>query len=146
MSLLPCKLVNNTISPNMECKAGSHNQLHKWIWRTMLSCHVSHEILQYECVIAICFQNGVQIWKGRDLKTVFCRVRHKKWWAKGKTFFYVKPCKKLFSDWNLFIFEHNFENTWLFMPKPHFFVSKGTGKLPVYCTRPVMFKLSVSCM
>ena len=32
--------------------------------------------------IAICSQNCVQIWKGKDRKTVFCRVRHKKCRAK----------------------------------------------------------------
>ena len=54
-------------------------------------------------VIAICFQNCVQIWKGRDRKTFFCRVVHKKCRAKGETFFYGEPCKKLFSDRNLSI-------------------------------------------
>ena len=33
----------------------------------------------------ICFPNCVQIWKGRDWKTVFCIVRHKKCQAKGET-------------------------------------------------------------
>ena len=36
--------------------------------------------------IAICSPNCLQIWKGRDRKTVFCRVRHKKCRAKGETF------------------------------------------------------------
>ena len=36
--------------------------------------------------IAICSPNGVQIWKGRDQKTGFFRVRHKKCRAKGETF------------------------------------------------------------
>ena len=35
---------------------------------------------------AICSPNCVQIWKGRDRKTVFCRVSHKKCRAKGETF------------------------------------------------------------
>ena len=29
-------------------------------------------------ILAICSPNCVQIWKGRDRKMVFCRVRHKK--------------------------------------------------------------------
>ena len=37
--------------------------------------------------IATCSPNCVQIWKGRDWKMVFCRVRHKKY----RDFFYVKP-------------------------------------------------------
>ena len=45
-------------------------------------------------VIAICSPNCVQIGKDIDRKTFFCRVRHKKCWAKGETFFYVKPWKK----------------------------------------------------
>ena len=44
MSLQPCILVNKTISPNMECRAGSHNLLHQWIWRTIWS-YDGHEIL-----------------------------------------------------------------------------------------------------
>ena len=81
--------------------------------------------------------------KCRDRKTVFCWVRHKKWGAKGVWLFYVKLCKKLFSDWKLSLIWKIFENTYLFMLKLTFFVSKSTGKLPVYCTRPVMFKLPV---
>ena len=55
-------------------------------------------------LIAICSPNCVQIWKGRDRKTVFCSVRHKKCQAKGETFFNVKRyIKKLFSDRNLSI-------------------------------------------
>ena len=36
--------------------------------------------------IAICSPNCFQIWKGRDRKMDFCRVRHKKYRAKGETF------------------------------------------------------------
>ena len=36
--------------------------------------------------IAICSKNCVQIWKGRDRKTVFCRVKHKRCRANGETF------------------------------------------------------------
>ena len=42
-------------------------------------------ILVQENFLVICFPNCVQIWKGRDWKTVFCMVRHKKCRAKGET-------------------------------------------------------------
>ena len=35
--------------------------------------------------LADCFLNCVQIWRDRDWKTVFCRVRHEKCRAKGET-------------------------------------------------------------
>ena len=37
--------------------------------------------------IAICSPNCVQIWQGRDRKTVFCRVRHKKMLSQSRDFF-----------------------------------------------------------
>ena len=60
--------------------------------------------------IAICSQNCARIWKGRDQKMVFCRVGHKNVEPTARLF-YVKPSKKLFSDWNLshkrnFFWEH----------------------------------------
>ena len=67
--------------------------------------------LTSEREIAICSPNFVQVGKGRDWKTVFCRRRHKKCRAEGETFFYVKHYKKLYSDQNLFLREQNFENT-----------------------------------
>ena len=46
------------------------------------------EFPQVSILLALCSPNCVQIWKGRDRKTVFCRVsmRHKKCRAKGETF------------------------------------------------------------
>ena len=43
--------------------------------------------------IAICSTNFVQIWKGRNQKTVFCSVRHKKKLSRRWNFCYDKPCK-----------------------------------------------------
>ena len=43
--------------------------------------------------IAICSPNCVQIWKGRDQKTVLLKARHKKYEPMARLFFYVKPCK-----------------------------------------------------
>ena len=57
----------------------------------------------YKLEIAICSPNCVQICKGRDRKTFFCRVRLQKCRAKGDTFFMSNPVKKLFSDRNLSI-------------------------------------------
>ena len=42
-------------------------------------------ILVQQKILANCFLNCLQIWRGRDWITVFCRVRHKKWRAKGET-------------------------------------------------------------
>ena len=39
----------------------------------------------FRYLLAICSPNWVQIWKGRDRKMVFWRVRHKKCWAKDET-------------------------------------------------------------
>ena len=36
-------------------------------------------------ILANCFLNWLQIWRGRHWITVFCRLRHKKWQAKGET-------------------------------------------------------------
>ena len=47
-------------------------------------------------IIANCSPNCVQIWKGRDQKTVFCRVRHIKCRAKCETFFMSNPVKNCF--------------------------------------------------
>ena len=60
--------------------------------------------------IAICSQNCVQIWKGRDRKTAFCRVRHKKCRVSPilDIFFYVKPCKQSFFDQNLSLMRKKF--------------------------------------
>ena len=59
--------------------------------------------------IAICSPNCVQIWKSRDRKMVFCRVRHKKCRAKAKArLFYVKPCNKTFLYENKILRTHNF--------------------------------------
>ena len=54
----------------------------------------------------ICFPNCVQIWKGRDWKMVFCRVRQKN--GKPK----VKPCKELFSDRNFSVWEQILQPFW----------------------------------
>ena len=42
------------------------------------------------------FSKFVQVGKGKDRKTFLCRVRYKKCWAEGNTFFYVKLCKNYF--------------------------------------------------
>ena len=42
-------------------------------------------ILVQQKILANCFLNCLQIQRGRDWITVFCRVRHKKWRAKGET-------------------------------------------------------------
>ena len=62
-------------------------QNYYFLFKTKLGIRLKKELV-------ICSPNCVQIWKGRDRKTVFCRVRHKKCRAKGETFFYVEPCKK----------------------------------------------------
>ena len=56
---------------------------------------ISFAIVSFE-MLAICSPNCVQIWKGRDQKTVFCRVRHKKFRANGETFFMSSPVKICF--------------------------------------------------
>ena len=45
--------------------------------------------------LAICFPNCVQIWKGRDRKTVFCRVRHKKCRAMKLSFYFLFQSRHL---------------------------------------------------
>ena len=54
----PYKLVNRTISPDMECRAGSHSRCLQWIWRTIWSCH-GHEILYITVVYSSEFLNQV---------------------------------------------------------------------------------------
>ena len=63
------------------------NQLQLQIWKPYSIDYV--DLPQYLKTkgIAICSPNCVQIWKGRDRKTGFCRVIHKKGRAKGETFF-----------------------------------------------------------
>ena len=51
-------------------------------------------LIKFNIEIAICFQNGVQIWKGRDRKTVFCR--HRKCRANGETFLWQTQLKTVF--------------------------------------------------
>ena len=46
--------------------------------------------------IAICSTNCVQMWKGRDQKTVFCSVRHKKSCAEDEIFVMTNPVKIVF--------------------------------------------------
>ena len=40
--------------------------------------HPRRMVKIFQLKIAICSPNCVQIWKSRERKTVFCRVRHKK--------------------------------------------------------------------
>ena len=73
-------------------------------WSAIFPRDVCHKVTPTTCPKYIhfylflkpnCFQNGVQIWKGIDRKTDFCRVRHKKCRDNGKTFFF-KPVKNCF--------------------------------------------------
>ena len=57
--------------------------------------------------IAICSTNCVQMWKGRDQKTVFCRVRHKNHWAEDEIFVMTNPVKIVFW-WKPFYMRINF--------------------------------------
>ena len=57
--------------------------------------------------IAICSPNCVQIWKGRDQKTVFCRVRHKKTCFLIESFLYEN---KILRTHNFFCRNCNFLN------------------------------------
>ena len=73
---------------------------------------------------------------------VFSKKISQRFWS-GTVF--LHPTKTIFRSKPFHIWTQFWEHI-TFMSKLHFFVSKRTGKLPVYCTRPVMYKLTVSCM
>ena len=105
----------NVTGPLSSCCCRQEYQLFFYIPDTMdkWSYHV-------QCTeIAICSPNCVQIWKGSDRKMVFSG-----WVIKNVELtvrlFYVKACKKLFSDRNLCIWAGTMEWLYLRLGTPFF--------------------------
>ena len=93
---------------------------------------------------AIYISNCVQIWKGRDRKTVLCRVRHKKSRAKGETFFMSKPVKICFPI-STFLYENKILRTHNFFCRNDTFLkAREFWKTPVYCTRLVSGNVQIT--
>ena len=88
-------------------------------------------VLSNTCIngIAIYSQNCVRIWKGRDRKTVFSGWDIKDVEQTARLF-YVKPCKKMFSDQSLSLMRKIFWEHITFYVKTTLFCEQEDWKTP----------------